>query len=158
MIHEYKFAPVGVRFFQRRELPRFGAKRFGLAVSGTLLRIGLALALVIGTFNPTGYSLFHWITEAPVAITPGKALAVLALAIGWVVCLRTAFISLGKIGPVLPLALLSGLVWFLVDHDVVSLTGSGIVWVSLVVIGVLLGIGLSWSLLRAKATGQIEVN
>ena len=130
----------------------------GITIPGTLLRIGLALALVIGTFNPTGYSLFHWITEAPVAITPGKALAVLALAIGWVVCLRTAFISLGRIGLVLALALFSVLVWFLVDHDVVSLTGSGIVWVSLVVIGVLLGIGLSWSLLRAKATGQIEVN
>ncbi|MBL8138475.1 MAG: hypothetical protein JNL48_17770 [Acidobacteria bacterium] len=130
----------------------------GITLTGTLVRIGLALALVIGTFNPTGYSLFHWITEAPVAVTPGKALAVLALAIGWVVCLRTAFISLGKIGLVLGLALFSVLVWFLVDHDMVSLTGSGIVWVGLVVVGVLLGIGLSWSLLRAKATGQVEVN
>jgi branched-subunit amino acid transport protein AzlD len=130
----------------------------GITLTGTLVRIGLALALVIGTFNPTGYSLFHWITEAPVAVTPGKALGVLALAIAWVVCLRTAFISLGKVGLGLGLALFSVLVWLLVDRDVVSLTGSGIVWVSLVVIGVLLGIGLSWSLLRAKATGQIEVN
>ena len=39
-----------------------------------------------------------------------------------------------------------------------GLTGSGIVWVGLVVVGVLLGIGLSWALLRAKATGQVEVN
>jgi hypothetical protein len=77
----------------------------GITASGTLLRIGLALALVIGTFNPTGYSLFHWITEAPVAISPVKALAVLALAIGWVVCLRTEFISLGRMGLVLALAL-----------------------------------------------------
>jgi branched-subunit amino acid transport protein AzlD len=130
----------------------------GITLTGTLIRIALALALVIGTFNPTGYSLFHWITEAPVAVTPGKALAVLALAIGWVVCLRTAFISLGRIGLVLALALFSVLVWFLVDRDVVSLTGTGIVWVGLVIVGVLLGIGLSWSLLRAKATGQIEVN
>lgn len=130
----------------------------GITLTGTLVRIGLALVLVIGTFNPTGYSLFHWITAAPVAVTPGKALAVLALAIGWVVCLRTAFISLGKVGLGLGLALFSVLVWFLVDRDLVSLTGSGIVWVGLVVVGVLLGIGLSWSLLRAKATGQVEVN
>lgn len=130
----------------------------GITLTGTLIRIALALALVIGTFNPTGYSLFHWITEAPVAVTPGKALAVLALAIGWVVCLRTAFISLGRIGLVLALALFSVLAWFLVDRNVVSLTGTGIVWVGLVIVGVLLGIGLSWSLLRAKATGQIEVN
>lgn len=130
----------------------------GITLSGLLVRIGLALSLVIGTFNPTGYSLFHWITAAPVAVTPGKALAVLALAIGWVVCLRTAFISLGKGGLVLGLGLFSVLVWFLVDRDLVSLTGSGIVWVGLIVIGVLLGVGLSWSLLRARATGQVEVN
>ncbi len=130
----------------------------GISLTGTVIRIGLALALVIGTFNPTGYSLFHWITAAPVAVTPGKVLALLALVIGWIVCLRTAFISLGKGGLLLGVALFSVLVWFLVDQDVVSLTGSGIVWVGLAVIGVLLGIGLSWSLLRAKATGQIEVN
>lgn len=129
-----------------------------ISLSGILIRIGLAVALVIGTFNPTGYSLFHWITQPPVAVTPGKALAVLALAIGWIVCLRTAFISLGRAGLVLGLALFSVLVWFLVDRQVVNLTGSGIVWVALLVIGVLIGIGLSWSLLRAKATGQIEVN
>jgi Family of unknown function (DUF6524) len=130
----------------------------GITLTGTLLRIGLALALVIATFNPTGYSLVHWMSEAPVSVTPGKALAALTLAIGWIVCLRTAFISLGRTGLLLALGLFSVLVWFLVDHDVVSLTGSGIVWVSLVVVGVLLGVGLSWSLLRAKATGQIEVN
>lgn len=130
----------------------------GISLSGAFVRIVLALGLVIATFNPTGYSLFHWITEPPVAVTPGKALAVLVLAIGWVVCLRTAFIALGKMGVLLGVALFSVLVWFLVDRDVVSLTGSGIVWVALVVVGVLLGIGLSWSLLRAKATGQIEVS
>jgi branched-subunit amino acid transport protein AzlD len=130
----------------------------GISFSGTLVRIALALALVVATFNPTGYSLFHWITAAPVAFTPGKALAALALAIGWVVCLRTAFIALGKVGVLLGLALFSVLAWLLVDRDVVSLTGSGIVWLALVVVGVLLGIGLSWSLLRAKATGQIEVS
>ena len=103
----------------------------GISVSGTLIRVGLALVLVIVTFNPTGVSLFHWITAAPVAVTPGKALAVLALAISWLVCLRTAFISLGAVGLLLGAALFSVLVWFLVDRDVMSLTGSGIVWVCL---------------------------
>lgn len=130
----------------------------GISFGGLLVRVTLALGLVIATFNPTGVSLFHWISEAPVAVTPGKALAALALVIAWVVCLRTAFISLGKAGLLLGLALFSVLTWFLVDRHVVTLNGSGIVWVGLVVLGVLLGVGLSWSLLRAKATGQIEVN
>ena len=127
-------------------------------MSGTFIRIALALALVLVTFNPSGYSVVHWIATPPVAFTPGKALAALVLAIGWVVCLRTAFIALGKVGLLLGLALFGVLVWFLVDRDVLSLTGSAIAWVGLVVVGVLLGVGLSWSLLRAKATGQIETS
>lgn len=130
----------------------------GISFGGLLVRVVLALGLVLATFNPTGVSLFHWISEAPVSVTPGKALAGLALVIAWVVCLRTAFISLGKLGLLLGLALFSVLTWLLVDRHVVTLNGSGIVWVGLVVLGVLLGLGLSWSLLRAKATGQIEVN
>jgi Family of unknown function (DUF6524) len=130
----------------------------GISFTGALTRIVLALLLVLATFNPTGYSLFHWITAPPVSVTPGKVLALIALAIGWVVCLRTAFIAMGKMGLLLGIALFGVLVWFLVDHDLVSLSGSGIVWVALVVVGILLGIGLSWSLLRARATGQVEVS
>ena len=132
--------------------------QLGISLSGTFTRIALAIALVLVTFNPSGYSLVHWIATPPVAFTPGKALAVLLLAIGWVVCLRTAFIALGKMGLLLGLSLFATLIWLLVDRDVLSLNGSGIVWVVLVVVGVLLGVGLSWSLLRAKATGQIEVS
>ena len=130
----------------------------GISLSGAVLRIALALALVLVTFNPSGYSLVHWLTAAPVAVTPGKALAALALVIGWLVCLRTAFIAMGALGVLLGLTLFGTLVWFLVDRELLSLTGSGIVWVGLVVVGLLLGVGLSWSLLRAKATGQIEVS
>jgi hypothetical protein len=49
-------------------------------------------------------------------------------------------------------------VWLLVDTGVLSLDGvASLSWVVLVVLGLLLGIGLSWSLIRARATGQIEV-
>lgn len=130
----------------------------GISFTGALIRIALAIVLVLATFNPSGYSLVHWIAAPPVAVTPGKVLAVLALAIGWVVCLRTAFIALGKMGLLLGVALFGTLIWLLVDHDLLSLTGSAIVWVGLLVVGLLLGVGLSWSLLRAKATGQIEVS
>ena len=54
-------------------------------------------------------------------------------------------------------ALFVAVIWLLVDRQFLTLTGSAIVWVSEVVVGILLGVGLSWSLLRAKVTGQIEV-
>ena len=31
------------------------------------------------------------------------------------------------------------------------------VWIALIVFGTVLGLGLSWSLIRARTTGQIEV-
>ena len=54
-------------------------------------------------------------------------------------------------------ALFAAIIWLLVDRNWLTLTGSAFVWAVLVVVGLLLGIGLSWSLVRAKATGQIEV-
>ena len=129
----------------------------GISFSGVITRLVLSVLLVVATFNPSGTSLVHWLAEPPVAVTPGKAVAALLLAIGWILCLRTAFVALGKWGLLLGLGFFATLVWLLVDRQWLDIDGSAIVWVGELVVGLLLGIGLSWSLLRAKATGQIEV-
>lgn len=129
----------------------------GVSFNGVLIRLALALVLVFATFNPSGYSFVHWITAPPVGVTPGKAVAALILLIGWLTTVRTAFIAMGKVGLLIGVALFSAVIWLLVDRQFLTLTGSAIVWVSLLVVGLLLGVGLSWSLLRAKATGQLEV-
>ncbi|MBK7170037.1 MAG: hypothetical protein IPH83_12660, partial [Gammaproteobacteria bacterium] len=54
---------------------------------------------------------------------------------------------------------LGTLVWMLYDFGLLSTTrSSAFVWIILVVTGIILGIGLSWSLIRQRATGQVEVN
>ncbi len=133
------------------------ASNSGLSFSGALIRMALAMVLVLATFNPTGYSFTHWVMAPPTAFTPAKAIAALVLVIGWLMCLRTAFIALGKFGLLLGVLLFSAVIWMLVDRQWLSLNGSGLAWASLIVVGLLLGIGLSWSLLRAKVTGQVEV-
>jgi hypothetical protein len=126
--------------------------------SGVVLRIVLAIALVLLTFNPSGHSFYHWITAPPPGITALKAFATVALLIGWIVCLRTAFVALGVIGVVLCTALLGTFVWLLFDWRVLQSTDSAaLAWIGLVILGIVLGIGLSWSLIRARTTGQIEV-
>lgn len=129
----------------------------GISLSGALIRVALAVVLVLATFNPTGYSTVHWLVAPPVALTAGKALAALTLLIGWVACLRAAFVALGWLGLGLGGAFLAAFLWLLIDQGFISTAGTGIVWISLLVVGVLLGVGLSWSLIRARATGQIEV-
>ena len=125
---------------------------------GVIWRMVFAVVLVLLTFNPSGYSFYHWLTAPPVGISATKAFAGVVLLIGWVFCLRTAFVSLGMLGLALGAALLGTATWLLVDVGLLSLTGvSAMTWVALLILGALLGLGLSWSLIRARTTGQVEV-
>ena len=130
----------------------------GISWSGVLIRIAVAAALVLVTYNPTGYSFYHWLTEPPPGINAVKALLGVILLIGWVVCLRTVYVALGWLGVILGMALLGALVWVFVDMKWIDLASpSAVAWVALLILGAILGVGLSWSLIRARLTGQIEV-
>jgi hypothetical protein len=122
----------------------------GISWSGVLMRVVFAVALVLLTF-------YHWAVAPPPGITALKAFLGILLLIGWVICLRTAFVALGWLGVTLGVALLGTMVWLLVDMKMVDTTPSMLAWIALVSVGVVLGIGLSWSLIRARTTGQIEV-
>jgi hypothetical protein len=130
----------------------------GISWSGVLLRIALALALVLLTYNPSGYSFYHWLLAPPPGISAMKALLGIVLLIGWVICLRTAFVALGWLGVGLGVALLAALTWVLIDARLIDTHGpSALTWLALIIVGVILGLGLSWSLIRARWTGQVEV-
>jgi hypothetical protein len=131
----------------------------GISWAGVLVRIALSVVLVIATFNPSGTSLFHWLTAAPVGINAEKAFAGVALLIAWFVCLRNAYVALGTVGLVLAGLLLGTFVWVLFDLKILHSTSNAtLTWIGLILLGVVLGIGLSWGLLRARATGQIDVH
>jgi hypothetical protein len=88
-----------------------------------------------------------------------KFLAGVVLAIGWVVVLQATRRSMGLAGAALALALCSGLIWLLVEQHLVSPTGSAaIAHIALVAIGLVLGAGMSWSLLSRRLTGQVDTD
>ena len=126
---------------------------------GVFMRLVGALAVVLLTYNPTGYSFYHWALRDFAAITAVKAFAGAMLLVGWVICIRTAFVSLGALGLLLNVLVLGTLVWMLRDYGILDPDSPSLLsWVSLVVVGIIFGIGLSWSLLRARVTGQLEVD
>jgi len=126
---------------------------------GLLIRLVGALAVVLLTYNPTGYSFYHWVLRDLAHMTAVRALAGALLLVGWVICIRAAFVSLGRIGLVLSALVLATLVWVLTDYGFVDPDRPALLsCISLISIGVILGIGLSWSLLRARVTGQVEVD
>lgn len=130
----------------------------GISWAGVVLRVVFAVALVLLSFNPSGYSFYHWAMSDASGAIALKAFAGVALLIGWVVCLRTAFVALGWLGVILGLALLGTLAWLLAEMKWIDPNNPSLLaWIALLTVGIVLGIGLSWSLIRARATGQVEV-
>ena len=130
----------------------------GISWSGVVVRVLLALALVLASYNPSGHSFYHWLTEPRAGITAVKALLGVVLLIGWAVSLRTLHVALGWLGVILGAAFLATLAWVFVEQKWLDLdTPSSIAWLALLIVGTVLGLGLSWSLIRARLTGQVEV-
>ena len=126
---------------------------------GVFMRLVGAIAVVLLTYNPAGYSFYHWAVRDFAAITAVKAFAGALLLVGWIVCIRTAFDALGAIGLVLSALVLGTLVWMLQDYGIINPDNPSLLsWITLIVIGIIFGIGLSWSLLRERVTGQVEVD
>lgn len=125
-------------------------RSFGLA-----WRFLFAFVIVLVTFNPTGYSYFHWASQTLPKVNGVLALTSMLLLAAWVFFVRSTFRSLGLLGVVMAVAFCAALVWVGVDIGVVELSNKGLItWIALVVIALVLGLGLSWSTIRQKMTGQ----
>ena len=119
----------------------------------------LALVVVFGSFNPTGWSFWHWISAEPLSLTPGKGIVGVLVLIGWAVLLRATINSLGLIGLVLAGALFGFLIWGLVSWGVLP-TGnwSVLIWIVELMAVLVLTAGVSWSHVRRRLSGQIDVD
>lgn len=129
--------------------------------SSFVLRFVIALALVLLTYNPTGYSYFHWFKDALAAATAGPEhyFVGVVLIIGWVMFVRATILSLGGFGILLGAAFLGTLLWLLTEYDIVpAQSATAIVWITLVCIAGLLAIGMSWSHFRRRMSGQVDVD
>jgi Family of unknown function (DUF6524) len=143
---------------RRRAADRLGALVEKLTFTGFLLRVAFALALVLLTYNPSGYSYVHMVQAGFPAVTPLEAVLGVLLLIGWFVFLRATLSSIGPFGMVLALALFAALIWLIVSWGWVKLSDTGaILWIGLVVLALILAVGMSWSHLYRRWSGQATV-
>jgi hypothetical protein len=126
-----------------------------------LLRWAAALILVFATYNPSGYSWFHWVRSA----YSGEGLGALhyfvgvILIAGWAIYLIATERSLGALGSIIGAAVIGTGIWLLVDVGLVHAgTVDTIVWLALFALATLLAIGLSWSHIWRRLSGQLEVD
>lgn len=124
-----------------------------------LLRWLFAAILVLGTYNPTDYSYVSWALAEGTSFGPIIAIVGLVLLIGWIIYVRATFLSMGWLGVILGAALFSCFIWLFIDLGWMTLDSPGaLAWVALVLISVLLAVGMSWSHIRKRLTGQIDVD
>lgn len=128
---------------------------------GLILRLLFALAVVAITYNPTGFSYFEWARDALLGKTLGPlhAIAGIVLLGAWVVLISATSRSLGVPGVLLVAAFFASLVWLLVDRNLVK-AGSfqAVAWIGVTGIGLVLAVGVSWSHIRKRITGQTDVD
>lgn len=138
----------------------------GISWGGIGARFVFALLLVYATWNPMAKSFTHWVvlpifgsgTGEAAANAPLKFLLGIALVIGWVVYVQATRRSLGLVGALLVAAICGGIVWLLTSYRIVAMQGAAIAHIILVSVALLLTIGMSWSHLSRKLTGQIDTD
>ncbi len=83
----------------------------------------------------------------------------LLLLVGYIIYLRATLRSIGTFGMALVLAIVGALLWVLYDQELMKLnTPSQNVWIGIVALSFVLGIGLSWSHVRRTLSGQSDMD
>ena len=130
----------------------------GISWAGVGLRFVFALILVFATYNPEGYSYFHWGILEIQSINALKAFVGVVLLIGWVIFIRATINSLGIVGLVLAVGFFGTLLWIIVDWGWVPLDSIKLLsYIVLTMASAILATGMSWSFVRRKMSGQYDI-
>ena len=126
---------------------------------GFLLRWGFAFLLLAATFNPTDWNFVRWSQANFSGQMPLTVLLGLLLLVGYIIYLRATLRSIGPFGMLLVLAVVAALLWVLYDWGWLRLENSTQnTWIGILALSVVLGIGLNWSHVRRKLSGQADMD
>lgn len=126
---------------------------------GFIVRWIFAFVLLAATYNPTEWNYVRWSmanVDTNLSIT---VLLGLVLFVGYIIYLRATLRSIGVFGMILVLAVVGTLLWVLFDQGFISLDNPTVnTWIGIVALSVVLAIGLSWSIVRRRLSGQADVD
>ncbi len=126
---------------------------------GFVIRWVFAFVLLAATYNPTNWNFVRWSAanfETNLSVT---VLFGLILLVGYIIYLRATLRSIGIFGMVLILAVVGTLLWVLYDQGLINLDNpTANTWIALFALSIVLAVGLSWSIVRRKLTGQADMD
>ena len=118
-----------------------------------------ALALLSATFNPTEWNYIRWAGMNWDSQMPLTVLLGLLLAAAYIIYVGATLRSLGPFGMALVVSIFAALIWVLSDWGLLSMDNTGEnVWLGILAMSLVLGIGLSWSILWQRLSGQATVD
>jgi hypothetical protein len=121
-------------------------------MGGFVLRWLFAFLLLAATYNPTDWNFIRWVMSVAV-------LGSLLLIVGYIIYLRATMRSIGPIGMLLVLGLVGALLWVAFDLGWMNFESpTANTWIALVAGSFVLGIGLSWSHVRRRLSGQADMD
>ncbi len=134
----------------------------GMTALGFLWRFVAALVLVLATYNPSGYSAWDWISAALTGperdFGPLHLLLIGVLLAGWTIFWIAAWRALGALGFVLAGIILGAIIWLFYDIGLLeSKSATAVQWIILITLSAILAVGMSWSHIWRRMTGQINV-
>ena len=122
---------------------------------GFLMRWLGAFVLLAAIFNPTRWNYVTWARDGwaeqmPLGVFPGLILAAVAT-----VYLVATLRSIGILGAIIIAAIFAAGIWVLSDWGLLGLQNSALnIWLGILVLSLILGVGMSWSILRQRLSGQ----
>lgn len=128
-------------------------------MTGFLLRWLFAFMLLAATYNPTPYNYVRWVQQNGAETMSIAVLGGLVLLVGYIIYLRATMRSIGVIGMALVLGLVAAGLWVAFDLGWMSFENpTANTWIGLVALSLVLGIGLSWSHVRRRLSGQADMD
>lgn len=126
---------------------------------GFVIRWLAAVALLALSYNPTPWNYVRWVQDTWPERLPLTVLFGLILLIGYIIYLRATLRSIGLFGMLLILAVVGTCLWVLFDFGWLSFDDPTInTWLAILALSLVLAIGLSWSIVRRRLSGQADVD
>ncbi len=126
---------------------------------GFVLRWLFAFVLLAATYNPTQWNFLRWSMANYQTQLSVTVLAALVLLVGYIIYLRATLRSIGGFGMFLVLAVVAALLWVGYDMGWLSFQNpTANTWIGLTAMSLVLGVGLSWSHVRRRLSGQADMD
>ena len=123
------------------------------------IRLIFAIVVVFATYNPEGVSYYDWIKDEFPSFTVYKGFVGVILIIGWIILIRATIGALGAIGIILAIAFFGLLIWLLFDvFNIPTDSIRVITYIVQIMIVSVLSIGVSWSHIRRRISGQVDTD